>query len=272
MEWIEFIGPSGVGKTFLFNELVKSRTKEEIWITPEEAADLIYSKEKYWKWISKKDLLRNLIREKLLQKKSHVRAKFPVNHRLELINRYGKEFEIHAELFLKRLHDREDFNYRKKLKMASWYYSSRLEPFILLYGSNLNLPIFFEDGIIHNNSGFRFFEEYVSHNQGSQKTIPLPDVIILILAEPETIFNRIKKRNKIGNGTFLQRDLSDRDIMKHVKRSIDDKTKIANSLNKCGCKVLKIDAENSVKFNSKRINKFLKNSSTKINTSKIVKK
>lgn len=258
MEWIEFIGPPGVGKSFLFNKLLKSRTKEDSWITPEEAADLIFIRDQYWKSMTKVNLVKLFIREKILRRKMSISSKFPVKTKIKLIDFFGEDLEVHAELLFHGLHEKSEFGYRKKLNMMSWFYTHRLEPFILLHGSKLDAPILFEDGIIHNNTGFKNFESYMNFKSKDIKNIPLPDSIVLILASPNTIFNRIKYRNTLGDGRFMQRDLSDSEIKYHVDRSLKSSLKIANTLEKLGCSLLQINADDPVKDSCDKINNFLR--------------
>jgi len=255
MIWVELIGPSGVGKSYLFKELLKTRNSED-WITPEEAFETLYEKLTLNSEISLKNRFLSSLKRYLLQRETDTFNKIPSDIKRSSIEDHGSRFNFLSELLIKKLATESKLEPKKKIKMISWYYENRLIPFIVLYAANLDRTIVFEDGIFHNNLIMNL-EKYTDQIE-TEGQIIYPDAIICLNAEPEMIFDRIKHRNRTAGGTFIQRDYSDKQLKESVRSSVEDHHTIFNQLKKNDQMILEIDATDSVLENCEKINSFIK--------------
>ncbi|CAN5169240.1 hypothetical protein BH23BAC3_BH23BAC3_30160 [soil metagenome] len=255
MRWVEFIGPSGVGKSYLFGKLLKKRSAAE-WITPDEGFERIFESLNERNEIRLNQKFIIFLKRLLNQKKKNPYKRIPSSYKKEAVDKYGSRFNFLSGIMIKEFATISKLESKKKLEMISWYYENRLLPFIVLYADELNETIVFEDGIFHNNSMVNL-GKYIDQIETEGQVI-YPDAIICIMADPETIFERIKHRNSITGGTFIQRDYTDKQIKKSVKSSLNKHRAIVSHLKNNNRMVLEIDATENVVKNCRIINQFIR--------------
>lgn len=119
---IEFMGASGVGKTTLFNELIKEREREIKWITPEEFIQI---------------------------------ERYEIDEK-NIFNSFNEEIiKVKTKIILDRNHSPSD-----KLKLLSFFYQN-IKIIAMVKNFNKNYTVVFEDGLFHNfgDALMSFFEE-----------------------------------------------------------------------------------------------------------------
>jgi len=255
MKWIEFIGPSGVGKSYLFGKLLESRNSND-WISPEEGLKIVYNKLSQSKEVSYKDRITTIVKTLSSRKKKNPFKRISSSYKKKAVDKYGSGFNFLAEVMLREFASGSRLEPKKKMEMISWYYENRLLPFIVLYAAELNHTIIFEDGIFHNNRMVNL-EKHLDKIETEGQVI-YPDALIYIKADPETIFERIKHRNSITGGTFIQRDYTDKQIKENVKSSLNSHRAIVNHLKNNNRMVLELDVTENVAENCKIINQFIR--------------
>ena len=254
MKWIEMIGPSGVGKSYFFKALCEKRSTNKEWITKEEGFQKLYQQCVDEKVISRKRRAVDILKLRTYRRNCY--KLLPTSEVKKTIDKFGGKFSLLSEVMLSEHEKSQDYDPRKKLKMISWYYRSRLEPFIVLFAQNLNEKVLFEDGILHNNRGIRRINKYLKTKRTINQ-VWKPGAIIYCTAEHEVIFERILNRNRLGNGTFLQRDLSDDQIKQQINRSVKAKEDVAYLFKNHGVPVLELDMGNRIELNCKLTNNFI---------------
>lgn len=109
--YIEFIGPSGVGKTTLFNEVIKERKENFNWITPEE----------------------------------FISVENPAINDEDIFSALEEEIiETKTKIILDRNHSPSD-----KMKLLAFFYQN-IRKIAMVKNFNKNYIVVFEDGLFHN--------------------------------------------------------------------------------------------------------------------------
>lgn len=255
MKWIEFIGPSGVGKSFLYNELLKTRNSND-WITPDEGLEIVYNSLTESKKVSYKKRVISSVKNFYFRKKSTPFKRISSSYKKKAVDKYGSRFNFFSEVMLREFASGSRLEPKKKIQMISWYYENRLLPFIVLYAGELNHTIVFEDGIFHNIRMVNL-EKHLD-NIDSEGQVIYPDATIYLKAEPEIICERIKRRNSITGGTFIQRDYTDKQIKKSVKSTLNYHRTVVSHLKENDRMVLELDATKNVQKNCKIICQFIR--------------
>lgn len=257
MKWVEFMGPSGVGKSYLFEKLLEKRTAAEWeWITPNEGFEKIFENLKERNEISLKQKLKRSIKKLYNRGKRNHYKLIPSSFKKKAVDKYGSRFNFLSDVMLREFALVSELEPKKKLEMISWYYEKRLLPFIVLYAGLLDETIVFEDGILHNNSLVNL-ENYVTQIETVDQVI-YPDAIVFLKADAKVIEDRIKRRNLETGGTFIQMDLTDQQIRKTVKTSIENHNIILKSLDNRGIKLLEINTTDDVSGNCGLIHEFIR--------------
>jgi len=254
MRWVEFIGPSGVGKSYLYGKLLEKRTAAD-WLTPSEGFERILATQNVRNEISAVQKLISLIKKVYNKEKRDPYKRIPSSFKREAVDKYGSRFNFLSEVMLRESASPSELEPKKKLEMISWYYEKRLLPFIALYAGSLVETIVFEDGILHNNQLVNL-EKYAAQLDTVGQVI-YPDAVVFMKADEKVIEKRIKHRNLATGGTFIQWDLTDQQIRQTVKSSIENHAITLEHLNNRDIKILEIDTSGDVSENCDRIHKFI---------------
>lgn len=162
MKRIEFIGASGVGKSTLFDELLKIRGPKDNWMSPKEAKIYLAKKEKVTGSIVQKTfqiyLKINLIKKFQAQMASIILNKHSKNIIDSLGDKYSdvaslKLDSVIESLRLDLLNKNNKRNAVKELFLLKYYYDSLYEIMLFDY-LDLDRIVVFDDGIIHTNLAF----------------------------------------------------------------------------------------------------------------------
>jgi len=154
LKYIEFLGVSGVGKTTLFRELVKRRTKDDHWISPEEATIQI-AKDKAFSDVStnKKKLFLGLLKSGVLRNR-HYGMAMQILEDTDAIeqafwaigDRHNQLFDIH----LRCVAEDSEIEPRRKARVVS-FYLQRVQEMMVMDYNQVKQVVVFDDGLLHNH-------------------------------------------------------------------------------------------------------------------------
>ncbi len=255
MFWVEFIGASGVGKSYLYKKLKETRTSADDWLTPDEGLKIIINKENLLRQHRLRKRIYYAIKKLLIRKNNDFEI-IPTSYIKKAFDTHGWKFNFLSEIKIRNYAETSYLEPRKKLSNISWYYQKRLLPFIVLYAANINKTFLFEDGILHTNLGISNLDEYLNTIDSKEQVI-YPNAIVHAKANPEVIFERVKKRNKTKQGTIAQRDLSDIQIREDIRNRMEKDVSTFKNMSKKVSRILEIDTTDSLVKNCKYINSFI---------------
>ena len=265
MKRIDFLGAPGVGKSTIYHELVRQRTKLDTWMTPEEARTKTKCEYSLQNARSVKEhavagLLKNGVCIKLLPSFS--------KRMLETIldtyqfDKYERETiwvekERYADFFnvaLKSATIEEKEPLRRLMGITHFYSVARdvifLEhssfPGLVLFDESLSLRVY---GITRSRKGF-----FESATEDYFNNIPLPAGLIYCSLDPEKTFQRIKQRSLPMPGQHGKiipghRDLESAPLLESIEVQLDKAAIGADVLRNRGVKVLDIDMKDSLTYN-----------------------
>ena len=196
MRRIDLLGAPGVGKTTLYNELLKHHNREDQWLTLEEAKILIAKRYVHYNIHSLKELVRSLmlhtINIKIVQKKISENiycslAKKALNEKLE-------EWMPFIEVCSKSLGDNNKPPYYRFL-LARWLLD-QLNDVALVQSAVQNDYVIFAESLAQRATGLMPWNISTVEKQSEKyfKLMPAPDVVVLLQAEPQLIIKRIIQR------------------------------------------------------------------------------
>ena len=248
MKRIDFIGAPGVGKTSIYRELLRQRTKKDNWLTYDEAK--IKIAEQYI--LKDKKYLKLVLLKASLFKNIHI---FVADRILEKY--YNKSL----------WNKRNEYNHFLSAVMEG-ILIERKEPVRKLIGINWFFELIREVAFLENSkiSGMFLFDESLSqkiyglteYNQRLSKNIvrdyfnamPPPDILIYCYADFGTLLDRLNNRkNRIPVHHGLNNDQLKTVILNHMNISLIAK----NILKKRNIPIIAVDTNNNIKTNAKEI-------------------
>ena len=242
MKRIDFLGAPGVGKTTLFNELLKQRGHcGKKWMTPQESKILIakqYVRSDLW---SLKEFIRFLI---LQFANPVVQKKLTENIYKSLADKAFKEkleeWMPFIELCGKSLGDTGKPSYYRFL-LAKWLLS-QLEDVALIELNNFNKQVIFEESLSQKAVGLMPWDYILGEKQSIEfyNLMPPPGAVVLLRADPEKVTERLMNR-KSEKLIVQHRGLSYHDLLERTKIATLIIKTGAETLNKRGIPILDLD-------------------------------
>ncbi|HUH36275.1 MAG TPA: hypothetical protein VL022_10620 [Moheibacter sp.] len=142
-----------------------------------------------------------------------------------------------------------------KLRMAHWNYKTINED-ILIANSNKNSIVVSDEGILHN-----FQDSLLKMNEENQEKFQFflkNRAIIYCYSTPEKIVNQIIDRSeKTGRTVSHHKGKSIEELYDIVKRDLEEKEEFLEIMFNMGIPILRINTQDSLELNSKKINKFI---------------
>lgn len=237
MVWIEFMGPSGVGKSFWYNKIVEKFPELD---PPKLLFDRINKSSLHLKAPNKIKILSEI--SKLRYKQLYFRKLYIEYFRNTIEQekefKYGtKEAEI-VNIFFEGI----SFSLTDpitRIKLCEMYAQKLKQHCIYDFILKEKDVFLSEDGIIHTNWGLGI-------NRNDFNKIPLPNIILLFTGSEDYIFNNRKKREGGGAQTWVEATKNYEDLTEYVSSYHKLYNKNINFLKKSGIKIVEINVEDEV--------------------------
>jgi len=253
---IEFVGSSAVGKTALFNYLLKNRVKNDIWLSPDEARIKIA---KRFCNVLLPISRRGMIKYGILPKE-HSKWAISIleSYKNAAIEEKGEKYSLWAELFYDYINKKDTI---KKLFLSDMFFKKLCYDVILLEYFEIQNPVIFEESITTLNGGLKK-SALMSYNDDPRESIKIkksrPDGIIYCNIEPDDNFKRLKQKVQQGNVNYSNIRLNDEQLMKRCIGGLQMAKNIADTMKYLGVKNAEVDMTKSLKTNSFIINEFIR--------------
>lgn len=256
MNRIDFLGAPGVGKTTLYDELVRQRTRIDRWLIPVEAKVEIAKKKCLVENFGKKELLFSFFLKTGLFQQFH-----PSFTNL-LLSKYQKEtiwnqkdkYADFIEIALKGAAIPEKIPLRRLLGLT-WFYSI-VNDVIFLEHADVNNIVVFDESLSHKVYSIIESQEGCYENLTEEyfQYMPPPNVLIFCKANPKKIQHRIKQRENT-NGKLIpgHRDLDVFSLFERIKIQCHVAEIGASVLRDRGVKVIEVDMEYTLDHNVHKV-------------------
>ena len=229
MNYIELLGPQGVGKTTLLNQLAERRTEEYEWKTYEEAIkevaqSLSFNEMKtiYGKVLYLLNKL-NPVDFKRMGLASRIIKDAIPEHSENAKSQYDNLFELHLSYMA---NNDLGVSSLKKIQLLNWHVKTLSRYFIfdtIQYQSTIVL----DEGLLKNIYGFSEFHE------SKFNTCAMPDAVINCYLSYEENIRRIRERqDKTGRLSIMHRGTKD-------KYTLEDRVEMIAKLNNKKVEVIK---------------------------------
>lgn len=255
---IELIGPSGVGKSTFYKNILFQRKPEYNWLSIEEVI------QEY----SRKTININELPIRLqLYIKIGIKTKFYNEwfyrhfikmYKTQIINENISNYSVLLDILIKDFADNEEIHPFNKLKMFN-FYLRRLEELALVNHLGNKQKVLFDDGVIHNNSGLSIplYFQMLKHSDKRILDLILPAAVVYCNLPLEENLKRRQNRIDSGKGTFLEKDLDLESLKKltiHSNKKV--KEKIQN-IEDYGIPILCLNMEDSLEKKNSEVNNFI---------------
>lgn len=261
IDWVEFIGASGVGKSTLYDETIKTRTADDRWITDGEALDEIAKKY----LIKNRSVLPFRIRVKqfikIISPLHRYRSYDAVSSTLRNLawEALSEEYDFLCELMIQFAHHQYELEAHKRLAFLSWFYVNRLRDFIVMEYFPVLKIIVHGDGILHNLGGIVNYDMGFPNVEVNkyEKLNCMPTGLVHCTADESVVLARLKQREQSGLGTIFQNGMDDTSLAEFVRSGIKSSANKVDFFRRKGVPILAIDTSDDLKENSKIINNFI---------------
>jgi len=248
MDRIDFLGAPGVGKTSIYKELLRQRTKKDNWLTCDEAKVKIAKwyllrDKKYLKYVLLKiNLLKNInffVADRILEK-----------YYIEFLWNKKNDNNLFLDIAIKGMFAEEKDSTRKLIGI-NWFFKVFKEVFLL---ENCKIPgLFLSDESLSQKA-----YGLISDNQELSKNLikdyfnimPLPSILIYYYTDPNILLNRVKGRKK---RILNHRGLNDDKLKKVILNYMNILLIAKDILKKRGVPIINIDTNDNIEISSKKI-------------------
>jgi len=250
---IDVLGPPGVGKTTILNQLIKSGDEKSDWKLQDRALFEIFLKSN-------------------ISLKEKVKIAYPLR-RITIIKRFINAYpveEFNNEVLRKHFHLIEskvnsrlkDEKYPEFSRIKSIYkYQLLLKEIYLIFKYQKNDIVFSDESITHHT---KFSELSKSYEIEGDKKLILPDLVFHITSKPNIIVDRIIQRR--DNGRIIDRHKK----MNMEQLTLDTETVIHSIKNKSqllselGVPTVNIDGTDSMNTISEKVYNSIEKVKTKV--------
>lgn len=235
MKSIEFVGPSGIGKTTFLRNLVKKRNNAN-WITNQEALNLIAKK--------KAKILERIIIKAAKKMRVNLSPDMAVQYKekIKKLKKYDKECSILINLFYK------DKSYSKahawrKILIHDYYTKEVIYNMLIISELKKESVIVFDEGIIHNGGVISISKNFKIYKEIYKSIIFPKGVIFFELNTDEYRRRLISRFDKKGKRSInaLWENVSDEELEIYIKMAISKSRHKYEVCQKLNIPVLKIE-------------------------------
>lgn len=261
MKKIEFIGASGVGKTTLFNDILKNRSEHASWITPTEARiQLAKTGQIDVPKFSMHGVMQTFLKLNVFKKRhaflsDHVLRNLETKVLLESMSQYNDIID----LSLKEIAMDENVEPYKKVSFIDFYMNLILHDILTIEKFSDHSLIVYDDGLIHNsyavNDESKFHLMLEKNPALIEKVLPQGAVFCELSVEDNLA--RRKSRISKGRGHLLEIQQNDENLYKFCEESIHISNQIITIFEKYGIPVLRLNMNDSNEKNIALFNQFI---------------
>jgi len=258
MKRIELIGPSGVGKSTLYNQICSVPVSERPFVSQREAFVNAALKENITIADFRLYLLQKILKSGLLKPKEFGIAKtiiHSINDKEAIAKRSDyNEFKVSFQMYVALVRVGNPYVSHQRIKN----FMSRLESFLFLeHYYPCNELILFDEGPLHHHCGFtKYGSDTFTAEELNNDRIMNPEGLIYCEGTAERIFRQALKRKNEGIKTFNHGSLSNDELKKSIERSINYNENKVDSFRQRNIPVLRIDTGEPSALNVKKIIEF----------------
>lgn len=238
MKTIEFIGPSGIGKTAFLNILMEQRIESE-WITREEGK----------RWLSRKE--GKYLRKALSRIAGYVGLSLNIHEKdrknlIEELKNNEKKCQDFIQLFYHYLQN-SDMEAWQKVRLHNYFTSEILYQIISFQNLPTEITLVLDEGVVHNG-GLEYILNDVEKYKSLKNSFILPDGIIHCSLDNvqyrKRLYARFEKRgDRVINS--LMADVGDDEIDGIMIKGKQNSLKKMQACRALGIPVLEIEAIHS---------------------------
>ncbi|WP_207423836.1 hypothetical protein [Desertivirga brevis] len=253
MKVIELLGPSGVGKTFLYSRLVDKGIPNRPFLTANEAHINAALNNRF-----KGILNRNVLYKALLKVPAFKDKRYGVS--VKMLNSLEKDFVYQYKFSLSVLSEYlvkvEDRSLAHKRIRA---FQKRADNVCLL--NNIlgqDEVVVLDEGPLHHHHGLtpELLTKYPP-DEWKNDTILNPAAVISCELEPDEVFARALQRRRGGINTFSHRSLTETELREYVIRNVEEYKLKIDFLEGIGVPVLRINTGGAIWGNVKDVREFI---------------
>lgn len=244
-KYIEFIGPSGIGKTTFLKNLKELRTNDSDWISNPE--------------IHQKDFRSSLIGKIITGYRLFVKKNSGRKKTIEYLREYEEDLSLIISLLYERLNS-YDSDYWKKVRLHDYVIHDVMRN-IIRYSELGYSKIVLDEGLIHNSGIYTAIQQLQKYSKLTDSMF-FPVAVVAFKLEKDEYKKRILKRFEENNNrkiNSLNYDLTDNEVNKYVHNSLKKSDEKVKACKLIGLPVLEIEPVIN-KINLNRVNQFILNS------------
>ncbi|MBA2781159.1 hypothetical protein [Billgrantia kenyensis] len=259
MKFVEFLGPSGVGKTTIFQKLLTLREGEDGWLTSEEARSFAVQYH-----VDKDSFMKKMASLVLRMNASPILSRaiidlFMAKHELMVGKEFIGKYEVYLKLLIQYLQFDRTMSEITKCRFIEYYVNDLIRNVAALDYIGLDRTIIYHDGVVHNNPGFMLPADqlYRTIECGSMERT-LPNGVIYISSNVDVVFKRRAQRIQSGKGNLLEANLSEVELYQLCFWSEKCAERQREVLKALGVKIIDLNSEISISEICSKARKFIK--------------
>ena len=220
MSYIEFVGPSGIGKTTFLRHLVEI-TDERVWLTRKEVMQHIRDAEGGQKGPTNPERIVLKIARLLDLSVTYKSKKAEKLGLQDALREYDRDSYPFYEVFASHISRNKNLHTWQKDRLYRYYINSVLYRLILISHHAPDVKVVLDEGLIHNG-GFSDLTQNESLLERVKKSSLIPDgVVFFDLSEDEyikRIESRFEERGKRKINSLMV-DVAPQELRRYVKRA-----------------------------------------------------
>lgn len=253
MNWIEGLGPAGIGKTTFLRKLLLKSQKQKPWVTEYQGLSEIIRNPT--KPDIKKRFLKYYFRQSLInfRKQQYLKSQFLFGN--EVLKLEGEQYNALLESYIDFLREKDNETVVDNLGHFLWYVKI-IKTMCAFDYYNYEKLILFDEGAFQNHPNLRGMDW--------QKSI-LPKGLIFFHLEPELNFKRIMKRSQEGITRIIHKGLDDQELENFLEIEHEKDEKEKEVLRRLNIPIMDVDLSQDNEIELQKVHEFLVACSNTVN-------